>query len=370
MRTDILQVPFLDLTAQHRPIRSEIDAAIAKIIDTNAFILGGPVDRFEAEFADYCNARRCVGAGSGTAAISLLLRAHGVGPGDEVITPPNTFIATVEAIAAVGATPVLADVDPDSWLLDPVAVESRITARTRAILAVHLYGHVADLGALRALADRHGILLLEDAAQAHGARWQGQRIGHGSQGAAFSFYPGKNLGALGDGGAVVVDDESVADTIVALRHHGQSGKNLHTYVGGTDRLDGIQAAVLSVKLAYLDGWNAARRQHAARYREFLADSRFSIPVSLEGTEPVHHLFVINHPEVHRVKMALSENGIGWGEHYPRAVHLQPAFSHLGLEGEFPVAEAICANIVSLPMFAELPSELIDRTCDVLLRVDS
>ena len=370
MQIDIQQVPFLDLSAQHRPIRPELDAALAEVIDRNAFTLGFYLDRFEREFAQYCEAAHCVGVSSGTESIELMLRAAGVGPGDEVITAPNTFVATVEAIVAAGATPVLADVDPHSWLLTPETVEPRIGARTRVILPVHLYGHPVDLEGLRALAQRHGLLLMEDAAQAHGARSAGRRIGHGSLAASFSFYPGKNLGAFGDGGAIVTEDGEFARKLHALRHHGQTGKNQHEIWGTTGRLDAIQAAVLSVKLPHLDGWNDRRRQHAALYRELLAGSRYSFPTPTAGSESVYHLMVVNHPEVARAKRALSEHGIGWGEHYPRAVHLQPAYSRLGAAGEFPVAETICSNILSLPMYAELEELMVRRVCDVLLRVDS
>lgn len=369
MRTETRTVPFLDLTAQNAPLRSEIESAWSEILDRNAFILGPAVKSFEQMFAAYCEAKHCVGVDSGTSALQLMMQACGIGPGDEVITAPNTFIATVEAIAATGATPVLADVDPKTWLLDPDTVESRITERTKAILVVHLYGIPLDLDGFRSLADRHGVLLLEDAAQAHGARWKGRRIGSGSHAAAFSFYPGKNLGAFGDGGAVVTDNQEVCEAVVALRHHGQTEKNVHGLSGITGRLDSLQAAVLEVKLPHLDDWNARRRDHAALYRELLAGSRFSLPQPLDGSEPVYHLFVINHPETERVKQLLTENDIQWGMHYPKAVHQQPAFDDLGATGDFPVAESICENIVSLPMYAELEDSAIRRVCEVLLRAD-
>ena len=369
MSTDTQMVRFLDLHAQNAPLRDEILARWGEIIDSNAFILGPQVSAFEKAFAEFCEAEFCIGVNSGTTAIELMLRAAGIGPGDEVVTAPNTFIATVEAIAATGATPVLADVDPTSWLLDPDAARAAITERTKALIPVHLYGHPFDLDRFRALADEHGILLMEDAAQGHGARWTGRRIGHGSYGAAFSFYPGKNLGAFGDGGAVVTNDPELAETVVALRNHGQSEKNVHAMPGVTARLDSLQAAVLAVKLPHLDGWNAGRRRNAALYRELLADSRYTSPQPLEGCEAVHHLFVINHPEIERVRQGLTEHGIQWGMHYPKAVHRQPAFAHLGAEGQFPVSESICENIVSLPMYAELSEAEVRRVCDVLLDID-
>ncbi len=369
MQTQAPLIPFLDLAAQNEPLRAQIDAAIRAVIDRNAFILGPATTAFESRFAEFCEARQCMGVSSGIDALQLALRACGIGPGDEVITVPNTFVATVEAIALAGATPVLADVDPRTWLMDAAAVEARITRKTAAVMAVHLYGFPADLVALRALARRHGILLLEDAAQAHGARLHGRRIGSGSKAAAFSFYPGKNLGAFGDAGALVTDDPEIAAKVAALRHHGQREKNVHSLVGTTARLDSLQAAVLGVKLAHLDGWNARRREHAARYRDLLAGSRYRWPQAVEGAEPVHHLFVVNHPEAPRVKAQLTESGIGWGEHYPRAIHLHPAFAHLGSPGQFPVAEVICANIISLPMYAEMEPEMVDHVCEVLLAAD-
>ena len=369
MSTDTKTVRFLDLHAQNAPVRAEIEARWAEIVDANSFILGPAVKGFEQSFAEYCEAEFCIGTSSGTTAIQLMLLAAGIGPGDEVITAPNTFIATVEAIAGVGATPVLADVDPTTWLMDPEKTEAAITERTKASMPVHLYGIPVDMDRLRALADQHGLLLMEDAAQAHGARWRGRRIGQGSYGAGFSFYPGKNLGAFGDGGAVVTNDPELADQVAALRHHGQAEKNVHAWSGVTGRLDSLQAAVLDVKLGRLDEWNAGRRERAALYRELLADSRYTMPQPSDDCEPVYHLFVVNHPEIERVREALTENGVQWGMHYPRAVHRQPAFAHLGDAGTFPVSEAICENIVSLPMYAELPLDDVRRVCEVLLAVD-
>lgn len=369
MRTNTRRVPFLDLDAQNKPLRAEIESAIARVVDTNAFILGPALQDFEAAFASYCGAAHCVGVNSGTAALQLMLQAAGIGPGDEVVTAPNTFIATTEAIAAVGATPVLADVDPKTWLLDAGKAAAAITPRTKALLPVHLYGHVVDMAAFRELAADRGILLLEDAAQAHGATDGGRRVGEGSHGAAFSFYPGKNLGAFGDGGAFVSDDEELARKVAALRHHGQLEKNIHRLVGTTGRLDSIQAAVLGVKLPHLEGWNAGRRKNAALYQELLAGSGYSMPQPREGTDPVYHLFVVNHPDHLAVKAKLDEEGIGWGQHYPQAIHLQPAFSELGKAGDFPVAERICEQIISLPMYAELEEDMVRRVCEVLLKAD-
>jgi dTDP-4-amino-4,6-dideoxygalactose transaminase len=370
MRTDIQRVPFLDLAAQNTPLLEEVQVRWARILENSAFILGPEMRDFEEAFASYCEASRAIGVNSGTTALQLMLAACGIGPGDEVITVPNTFVATTEAIAAVGATAVLVDVDPQTWLMDCDLVEAKISERTKALLPVHLYGQCCDLDRLRGIAVKHGLMLLEDAAQAHGARWKGQRIGHGSHAAAFSFYPGKNLGAFGDGGAVVTESEEIAERVTALRHHGQSGKNVHSYVGVTGRLDSLQAAVLSVKLPHLDGWNARRREHAELYRELLAGSRFKTPVPMEGSEPVYHLFVVKHPESERVRELLTEHGIQWGIHYPVALHLQPAFASLGQRGDFPVAESICDDITSLPMFAELDEAAIRRVCEILLMAEA
>ena len=366
MAKTIQSVPFLDLRAQIRPLRAELDAAMASVVDQTAFILSDHLTAFERDFAAFCEAKHCIGVDSGTQALHLILRTLGVGPGDEVITVPNTFIATLEAIHYTGARPVLVDVDPDTWLIDPLAVARAVGPRTRAILPVHLFGHPAPMSELRALADQAGVALVEDACQAHGARFQGRRTGGLGRAAGFSFYPGKNLGAFGDGGAIVTDDDALAVLCRSLRHHGQGAKNIHDHVGYTGRLDSLQAAVLSVKLPHLDTWNAARRTHAAHYRRRL-ESACRMPQLIGGSEAVHHLFPICTPEPDRLMARLQEGGIACGRHYPIPVHLQPAFAFLGHQaGAFPVAEEICAGLISLPMFAEMTEDMVDTVCDVLI----
>ncbi len=366
MEKMVRPVPFLDLRAQLAPLRSEIDAAIASVIDRTAFILSDHVTAFEQDFAAFCGASHCVGVDSGTQALHLALRALGVGPGDEVITVPNTFIATVEAIIYTGATPVLVDVDPDTWLIDPRAVERALTPRTKAILPVHLFGHPAPMDEIRALAAGVGAVVVEDACQAHGARLRGQRCGKLGRAAGFSFYPGKNLGGFGDGGAIVTDDAELAALARSLRHHGQGAKNIHDHVGYTGRLDSLQAAVLRVKLPHLDRWNGARRRLAAHYRRRLAGS-FRMPRVLDGAEAVHHLFPIHVADPDQTVSRLQAAGVSCGRHYPIAVHLQPALACLGRGGgSFPVAEELCAGIISLPIYAEMDEEMVDAVCSALL----
>jgi len=359
-------VPFLDLRAQVGPLRAELDAAIAAVVDQTAFVLSDHVTRFEKEFAAFCGAAQCVGVDSGTQALHLILRALGIGPGDEVITVPNTFIATVEAIAHAGARPVLVDVSPETWLMDPEALRRAVGPRTKAVLPVHLFGHLAPIDEIAAIAASAGIPVIEDACQAHGARYKGKCTGGIVSAAAFSFYPGKNLGAFGDGGAVVTDDAELADRIRSLRHHGQGAKNIHDHIGWTGRLDAIQAAVLSVKLPHLDDWNSARRRHWAHCHGRLSGA-YRMPQPLKETEPVHHLMPVSVREPDKLMARLQQARVSFGRHYPIPVHLQPALAHLGYgRGDFPVAEGLCAGIVSLPMFAEMTEDTLDYVCDVLL----
>lgn len=366
MAKTIQPVPFLDLRAQIKPLRAQIDAAIAAVVDQTAFILSDHVGAFERDFAKFCGVAEAVGVDSGTQALHLVLRAWGVGPGDEVVTVPNTFIATLEAIAYTGARAVLVDVDPDTWLMDPKALARAVGPRTKAILPVHLFGHPAPMAEIRAVADQAGVPILEDACQAHGARYQGRRCGSLGRAAAFSFYPGKNLGAFGDGGAIVTDDAGLATLARSLRHHGQGAKNIHDRVGYTGRLDSIQAVVLSAKLPHLDAWNAARRDHWAHYRRRLRGA-YRMPEPVAGGEAVHHLMPIWSPEPDKVMARLQEAKISFGRHYPVAVHLQPALKDLGYgPGSFPVAEELCRGIISLPMYAELSEEMVDAVCDNLL----
>src|SRR5215217_2743612 len=302
-----MPVPFVDLQAQYRSIKAEVDAAVRRVLDTSAFVLGPEVEAFERAFAEYVGARECVGVSNGTAAIQLALQACGVGAGDEVIVPANTFFATAEAVSTAGATPVFVDCDPVTCNIDPARIDEVITERTRAIIPVHLYGQPADLDPIVEIAERHGLLVIEDAAQAHGARYKGNRVGPLARAGCFSFYPGKNLGAYGEGGAVVTNDAEVARRLRLLRDHGSERKYHHELVGYNSRLEGIQGAVLSVKLKHLDDWNALRRQHAARYRELLAPLASSLvpPAEADYAEHVYHLFVVQTDERDRLQRYLS-----------------------------------------------------------------
>jgi dTDP-4-amino-4,6-dideoxygalactose transaminase len=359
-------IPLVDLKAQYTALRPEIDAAIARVIANSSFIMGPEVRAFEEAFAAWCQARYAVGVSSGTAAIELTLRALGVGPGDEVITTPFTFIATAEAISAVGAAPVFADIQAATYNLDPAAVEAAITPRTRALLPVHLYGQPADMPALAAIAQRHGLFLIEDAAQAHGAEIEGRRVGSLGHAACFSFYPGKNLGAYGDGGAVTTDDEALAGRLRKLRDHGRVSKYVHDEIGYGHRLDALQAAILAAKLPHLDAANAARRRLAARYRELLADTNLVLPFVPDGVTPVWHLYVVRTPRRDDVLASLKAQNIEAGIHYPLPLHLQPAYRGLGLgPGSFPVAEAAAQQVLSLPLFPEMTDEQQKRVAAVL-----
>lgn len=359
-------VPFLDLKAQYRTIRDEVDTAIAQVIENTSFILGEAVERFETAFATYCGVQYSVGVDSGTSAVELALRAYDIGPGDEVITVANTFIATVLAISATGATPILVDIDPNTYNIDPHAVEAAITSRTRAIVPVHLYGQPADMDMLLRLAERHHLVLIEDACQAHGAVYKGKRAGSLGHAAAFSFYPGKNLGAYGDGGAVVTNDARTADRLRMLRNYGQRQKYHHESVGYNRRLDSIQAAVLDVKLKYLDGWNQARREHAARLSQLLLEADVVTPQEATGAESVWHLYVVRTPDRSGLQQHLNSRQISTGIHYPVPVHLQPAYSSLGYRrGDFVVTERYADHILSLPMYAELSHEQLMRVAETI-----
>lgn len=359
-----MPVPFLDLQAQYRSLKAEIDPAIQKVLDTSSYILGPAVEAFEKDFAAYCGTEFCIGVNSGTAAISLLMRAHGIGPGDEVITVTNSFFASAEAISDIGATPILVDCEEETALMDPDGVEKAITAKTKAILPVHLYGQPADMDAMNAIAKKHGILVFEDACQAHGAIYKGKRAGNLADGACFSFYPGKNLGAYGEGGAVVTNDPAIASTLRMLREHGSPRRYHHEMIGWNERMDGIQGAVLGVKLRYLDAWNAKRREHAALYRSLLPESVQTIGMQ-DGSESVYHLFVIRVPNRDDVQKALGDKGISTVIHYPTPIHLQGAYAGTWQQGDFPHAETLSGEILSLPMFAELTDAQIREVCDAV-----
>lgn len=354
-----LHVPFVDLRAQHAGLAAAIEAAVQQVFERGDFIQGTAVERFEAEYAAFIGTRHAIGVGSGLAAIELALRGYGVGPGDEVIAPANTFIATVLAIVAVGARPVLVDMDRESYTIDPAALASAVTSRTRAIVPVHLFGQPVDVDAVLAVARRHDLLVIEDAAQAHGARYKGRRIGRFGHAAAFSFYPSKNLGAYGDGGMIVTDDDQLATTLRLLRNYGQRAKYDHAIAGTNSRLDTVQAAILRVKLPQLDGWNAARRRHADAFTARLS-GHVHTPVAAADVEHIYHLYVIETDRRDALQEALRARDIQTGIHYPVPVHLQEACSSLGYRaGEFPATERAAARMLSLPMFPELSEGQID-----------
>jgi dTDP-4-amino-4,6-dideoxygalactose transaminase len=360
-------IPLVDLVAQHQQVADEVAAGWAEVLARTAFVGGPQVAAFEAEFAEYVGTAHCVGLANGTDAIELALRACGIGPGDECVLPANTFIATAEAVARTGASVVLADCDPDTYLIDPAAVAAAISLRTRAIVPVHLYGQLAETERLAPLADVAGAVLVEDAAQAQGARRHGAGIGSAGRIAATSFYPGKNLGAYGDAGAAVTNDPDLAELLRLLREHGSPRKYEHSMLGFNSRLDTLQAVVLSAKLRRLEGWNAARRAAAERYHELLSGvDGVTLPKTLQGNEHVWHLYVVRVAERDLVLKRLHEAGIGAGIHYPVPVHLTAAFSDLGYrEGAFPAAERAAEEILSLPLFAEITPSQQEQVAEVL-----
>lgn len=351
-------VPFLDLRAAHEPLRPRLRAALDEALDSSAFAGGPFVERFESEFARFCGSRHAVGVGSGTEALWLALTALGVGSGDEVITSPATFMATAEAITFCGATPVFADIDPRTHTLDPEAVEAAVTPRTRAIIPVHLYGQMADMDPILATARRHGLWVVEDACQAHGAEYRGRRAGTLGDAGCFSFYPGKNLGAIGEAGAVVTDRPEVAEAVATLREHGQTRKYHHRRIGWNARMDGLQALVLSLKLEGLADGNDRRRAHSRRYTELLSgDTAITLPVTAPDRLHAFHLYVVRVPDRDRVLAELARRGVMCGVHYPVPVHLQPAYRGLCCrEGSLPQAERCSREVLSLPMYPELTAE--------------
>jgi dTDP-4-amino-4,6-dideoxygalactose transaminase len=348
-------IPAFDLSRQYAAIRPELDAAIGGVLSKGSFILGENVQAFEREFAAYVGVDHAVGVGSGTEALHLALLALGIGAGDEVITVPHTAVATVAAIELAGARPVLVDIEPRTMTMDPALVEAKITVRTRAILPVHLYGHPAALDPLLAIARRRGLHLIEDCAQAHGAEYQGRRVGALGHVGCFSFYPTKNLGAYGDGGAVVTNDGQIARRLRSLREYGWEERYVSAIGGGMNtRLDEMQAAILRVKLCHLDEWTQARRALAAAYAHALAGADVTIPVETADARHVYHLYVIRARQRDALRQYLKDNGVGTGIHYPVPVHLQPGYARLGSGlGTFPESERAAADILSLPMFPEL-----------------
>jgi dTDP-4-amino-4,6-dideoxygalactose transaminase len=359
-------VPFIDLRAADRDLGGELQAAWQEVTGTSAFIGGPHVDAFEQAFAAYCGATHCVGVGNGTDALELVLAGLGIGPGDEVVVPANTFVATASAVVAVGARPVFVDVDPRTLLITADGVRAGLGPSTAAVIVVHLYGQIPDMAAIDAVAAAAGIAVVEDAAQAHGAAWDGRRAGSFGHAATFSFYPAKNLGAFGDGGAVVTDDPRLEEAVRSRANHGRSrSRHHHRVTGRNSRLDGLQAAVLRVKLRHLDDWNAARRRAHEQYATHLSGSP-ARQVSIDPrATPVHHLEVVEVDDRRRVVDELTRRGVGWGLHYPVPCHRQPAFARYA-EGPLLVAEAAAERIVSLPMFPTITAEEVERVCDAVL----
>jgi dTDP-4-amino-4,6-dideoxygalactose transaminase len=363
-------VPYLDLRAQYETLRPEVLKALEEICDCTSFIQGPPTADFEKKFAAYCGVAHCASLNSGTSALHLALRCLDVGPGDEVITVSMTFIATAWAISYVGATPVFVDIDPVRRTIDPVKLEAAITPRTKAIIPVHLYGTPAEMNRIMAIADQHRVPVIEDAAQAHGAKYRGKRVGQFGQMACFSFYPSKNLGAYGEGGALVTNDANMAQRARSLRDHAQTQKYLHDEIGYNYRMDSFQAAVLSIKLKHLDDWNAARIERARYYTELLKNSSYKLPAHVSDSECVWHCYVIETPERERVRSALHDAGIQTAVHYPVPVHLQKPYAHLGYKpGDLLVTEALCEQCLSLPIYPELSKEKISHVASVLLDLE-
>jgi len=354
-------IPFLDLKAQYQQIKPEVDVAVAGVMESAHFVLGPQVAAFEERFASYCGVKHCIALNSGTSALHLALLAAGVGPGDEVITVSMTFVATAAAILYCGARPVFVDADPVTWTMDPSLIEGAITPRTKAILPVHLHGLMADMDPIMEIADRNGLVVIEDAAQAHGSEYRGRRAGSIGDIGCFSFYPGKNLGAYGEAGAAVTNSSDLAHQIALLRDWGQESKYNHVVSGYNFRMDGIQGAVLEVKMDYIESWTEARRSVALRYDRLLARGRLRRPTPPSHCRHVYHVYAIEVEERDRVQRALSAAGIGTGIHYPIPVHLQKAYAELGYgQGDFPVTESVARRFLSLPIYAELQPEHVDK----------
>jgi dTDP-4-amino-4,6-dideoxygalactose transaminase len=359
-----MTVPFVDLKSQYKQIKDEIAAAIQPILDNAQYILGPAVEEFEKNFSRFLGVKHTVAVSSGTDALHLALRAAGISPGDEIITAANTFIATAEAISLVGAKPVFVDCREDDYLMDISQVESKINSKTRAIIPVHLYSQAVDMDKLIAIAAKHNLYLIEDACQAHGSEYKGKKLGTLGLMGCFSFYPGKNLGAYGDGGAVTTNNSALAEKLKKLRDHGSEKKYSHELIGGTFRLDGIQGAILNVKLKHLADWNSLRRQHAEKYKQLLSNMpEIILPIEPPYSRGTYHLFVIRVKNRDELQKYLTEQGIQTGIHYPIPIHFQRAYGFLNLSpGTFPVAEQAAKEIISLPMYPELVNEQIEYVC--------
>jgi dTDP-4-amino-4,6-dideoxygalactose transaminase len=346
-----MKVPFVDLRSLHSEIEDELQEVFSRVLKSSAFVLGPEVERFEQAFAAYCGTQYCVAVNTGTAALHLALAALGVGPGDEVITVPHTFIATAEAITILGATPVFVDIDPVSFCMDPRQIEGAITDRTRAIIPVHLYGQTADMDAISAIAKNHKIPVIEDACQAHGAEYKGRKAGSLATAGCFSFYPGKNLGACGEGGAVTTDDAQLAQRVRMWRDHGSSRKYEHQFSGHNMRMEGLQGGILAVKLRYLDRWNDQRREVATHYAQAFSGISLTLPAEMDYGRHVYHLYVVQSDDRDELRRQLSSIEVETGLHYPIPLHLQEAYRYLGYsKGDFPVTERVKDRILSLPVY--------------------
>lgn len=362
-----MNIPFVSFERMHSEIRTQLDDAYKSVMDSNYFIQGQACAQFEKEYADYCGVKYCVGVGNGLDALMLILRAMDIGAGDEVIVPSNTYIATALAVSYVGAAPVFVEPDIETFNIDPKLIEEKITVKTKAIIAVHLQGRPADMDAIKAIAEKYDLKVIEDAAQAHGAKYKGQKVGSLGDAAGFSFYPGKNLGALGDGGCVTTNNKEIADKVRALGNYGSDYKYHHIYKGVNSRLDEMQAAFLSVKLKHLDKWNEERRKIAARYLSGINNSLIALPkASDKEYEHVYHVFVIRCKERDRLEAYLADNGIGTLKHYPIPMHLQGAYADLGLkENDLPIAEEISNTVLSIPMYYGMTDEQVDCVVKIL-----
>ncbi len=362
-----MNIPFLDLKSPYLELKDDLDAAYRRVMESGWYILGKEVDAFEAEFANYCETTHCIGVANGLDALHLIIRAYGIGTGDEVIVPSNTYIATWLAVTHAGATPVPVEPDERTYNIDPARIEDAITFKTKAIMVVHLYGQPADMDPINAIAVKYNLKVIEDCAQAHGARYKGRKVGSLGDAAGFSFYPGKNLGAIGDGGAVTTNDHNLASQIEVLRNYGSKVKYHNDVVGYNSRLDELQAAFLSVKLAKLDEWNERRKQIATQYLKGLAsNSKLIIPFVPDWADPAWHLFVIRTPKRDQLLKQLADAGIGSMIHYPIPPHLQPAYKSLGYKKcDFSISEQIHNSIISLPMWPQMPISNIVFVCTSL-----
>ena len=363
-----MKIPLVDLKVQYLSIKREIDEAIQRVIDNTAFIMGKEVERFEEEFARYCNVKYAIGTSSGTTALHLALIACGVGVGDEVITVPNTFIATTEVISQCGARVMFVDINEDSYNLNVDKLEAAITSKTKSIIPVHLYGQPSDLAPIIDIAKRYNLKVIEDVAQAHGAEYKGQKAGTFGDVGCFSFYPAKNLGAFGDAGMIITNNNEIAEKVSMLRNHGRLSKYEHLVEGYNYRLDALQAAILGVKLKYLDEWTDKRRRNAALYNELLQDTEAITPKEMDYAKHVYHLYVIRTTMRDKLQEWLESNDVSTGIHYPIPLHLQKAYAYLGYQrGDFPVTEVCADRILSLPMFPELSAGQIERVAELVRR---